>query len=55
MGEWFQQLSHVLVTYFSVEAHMSFLLGMIFGILLGGAGAFIYLSITKQIALKEKE
>ncbi len=28
---------------------MGFVLGLVLGILLGGAGAFIYFSVTKQL------
>lgn len=36
----------VLLTYMQKESHMNFLLGAVIGILLGGAAAFIYFSVT---------
>lgn len=54
MWDWIRELSQVLITYFSVEGHMTLLFGIVIGIILGGAGAFIYLSVTGQLALKGK-
>jgi hypothetical protein len=47
------QFLPILIKVLSKEENMNFIFGLILGVVIGGAGAFIYLAVTKQLALKK--
>lgn len=49
---WISQGITFLITFLSKEEHMLFIGGLVLGIILGGAGAYIYFNVTNQLVKK---